>query len=69
MCTFTNTEHASLKVIKVTDPAEDAQDFDFDLTGSGVGTDLDLDTDPASAGTPSEQTFQLKAPASSAPRR
>ena len=61
VCTFTNTKHASLKVIKVTDPASDPQDFDFDLTGTGVGTDLDLDTDPASAGTPSEQTFPLDA--------
>ena len=33
ICTFTNTKHASLKVIKVTDPASDPQDFDFDLTG------------------------------------
>ena len=45
VCTFTNTKHASLKVVKVTDPASDPQDFDFDLTGSGVPADLDLDTD------------------------
>ena len=45
VCTFTNTKHASLKVVKVTDPASDPQDFDFDLTGSAVPADLDLDTD------------------------
>ncbi len=45
----------------MTDPASDPQDFDFDLTGAGVTPDLDLDTDPASAGTPSEQTFPLSA--------
>jgi len=61
ICTFTNTKHASLTVVKVTDPASDPQDFDFDLTGSGVPADLDLDTDPASAGTPSQQAFNLNA--------
>src|SRR5215211_1456930 len=61
VCTFTNTKHASLTVVKVTDPASDPQDFDFDLTGSGVPADLDLDTDPASAGTPSQQAFNLNA--------
>ena len=61
VCTFTNTKGASLKVVKVTDPASDPQDFDFDLTGAGVPTDLDLDTDPGSAGTPSEQTFPFNA--------
>ena len=59
-CTFKNTKHASLTVVKETDPATDPQDFDFDLTGTGIGTDLDLDTDPASA-TPSQQTFSLNA--------
>ena len=61
VCTYTNTKHASLKVVKVTDPASDPQDFDFDLTGTGLSADLDLDTDAASAGTPSEQTFALDA--------
>ena len=61
MCTFTNTKHASLTVVKVTDPASDPQDFDFDLTGSGLPADLDLDTDAGSAGTPSQQAFPLKA--------
>ena len=59
VCTFTNTKHASLTVVKVTDPASDPQDFDFDLTGSGLPADLDLDTDAGSAGTPSQQTFPL----------
>ena len=61
VCTFTNTKDASLKVVKVTDPASDPQDFDFDLTGSGVGTDLDLDTDAGNAALPSEQTYPLNA--------
>src|SRR5215216_661021 len=61
VCTFTNTKHASLKVVKVTDPASDPQDFDFDLTGSGVPANLDLDTDPASAGTPFQASFDLDA--------
>ena len=61
VCTFTNTKHASLKVVKVTDPASDPQDFDFDLTGTGVGTDLDLDTDGGNAVLPSEQTYPLDA--------
>src|SRR5215216_1231269 len=60
-CVFTNTKHASLTVVKATDPASDPQDFDFDLTGLGVPADLDLDTDPASAGTPSQQSFSLNA--------
>ena len=57
VCTFTNTKHASLTVVKVTDPASDPQDFDFDLTGSGVPADLDLDTDAGNATLPSQQTF------------
>ena len=61
VCTFTNTKHASLKVVKVTDPASDPQDFDFDLTGSGVPADLDLDTDAGDATLPSQQTFNLNA--------
>jgi hypothetical protein len=61
VCTYTNTKHASLTIIKVTDPASDPQDFDFDLTGTGVGTDLDLDTDATSVGTPSQHTFDLNA--------
>ena len=59
VCTFTNTKHASLKVVKVTDPASDPQDFDFDLTGSGVPADLDLDTDAGDATLPSQDTFNL----------
>src|SRR5215210_1560516 len=59
VCTFTNTKGASLTVVKVTDPASDAQDFDFDLTGAGVPADLDLDTDDSSAGTPNLQTFPI----------
>ena len=58
VCTFTNTEHASLTVKKVTDPASDPQDFDFDLTGTGLQADLDLDTDAGNATLPSEQTFR-----------
>ncbi len=61
VCTFTNTKHASLTVVKATVPASDPQDFDFDLTGSGVPADLDLDTDAASAGTPSQDSFSLDA--------
>ncbi len=61
VCTFTNTKHASLKVVKVTDPASDPQDFDFDLTGSGVPADLDLDTDAGDATLPSQDTFTLDA--------
>jgi uncharacterized repeat protein (TIGR01451 family) len=61
VCTFTNTKEASLKVVKVTDPASDPQDFDFDLTGSGLPADLDLDTDAGNATLPSEQTFALNA--------
>ena len=61
VCTFTNTKHASLKVVKVTDPASDPQDFDFDLTGSGVPADLDLDTDGGDATLPSQDTFTLDA--------
>ena len=60
-CTFTNTKDASLKVIKVTDPASDPQDFDFDLTGLGLPADLDLDTDAGDATLPSQQTFNLNA--------
>ena len=61
VCTFTNTKHASLTVVKVTDPASDPQDFDFDLTGSGVPADLDLDTDGGNATLPSQDTFALTA--------
>ena len=61
VCTFTNTKHASLTVVKVTDPASDPQDFDFDLTGSGVPADLDLDTDAGDATLPSQQAFSLNA--------
>ena len=61
VCTFTNTKHASLTVVKVTDPASDPQDFDFDLTGSGVPADLDLDTDAGDAGAPSQDSFTLDA--------
>jgi hypothetical protein len=61
VCTFTNTKHASLTVVKVTDPASDPQDFDFDLTGLGVPADLDLDTDGGDATLPSQQTFSLSA--------
>ncbi len=61
MCTFTNTKHASLTVVKVTDPASDPQDFDFDLTGSGVPADLDLDTDAGNATLPSQDSFSLNA--------
>ena len=61
MCTFTNTKHASLTVVKVTDPASDPQDFDFDLTGSGVPADLDLDTDAGDATLPSQDSFSLNA--------
>src|SRR4029079_11565625 len=48
-CTFTNTKDATLRYTKVTDPAEDAQDFAFTASGTGVTNDT-LDTDPASAG-------------------
>ena len=58
VCTFTNTKHASLTVVKVTDPASDPQDFDFDLTGSGVPADLDLDTDAGDATLPSQALVQ-----------
>ena len=61
VCTFTNTKHASLTVVKETDPASDPQDFDFDLTGSGVPADLDLDTDAGDATLPSQETFNLNA--------
>ena len=61
VCTFTNTKHASLTVVKVTDPASDPQDFDFDLTGLGVPADLDLDTDAGDATLPSQDTFNLNA--------
>ena len=61
VCTLTNTKHASLKVVKVTAPAEDPEDFDFNLSGAAVPADLDLDTDPGSAGTPSEETFAIGA--------
>ncbi len=61
VCTFTNTKHASLTVVKVTDPASDPQDFDFDLTGSGVPADLDLDTDAGDATLPSQDSFTLDA--------
>ena len=61
VCTFTNTKHASLTVVKVTDPASDPQDFDFDLTGVGVPADLDLDTDAGNATLPSQDTFSLNA--------
>ena len=61
VCTFTNTKHASLTVVKVTDPASDPQDFDYDLTGLGVPADLDLDTDAGNATLPSQQTFNLTA--------
>jgi hypothetical protein len=60
-CTYTNTKDASLRVVKVTDPASDPQDFDFDLTGLGVSADLDLDTDGGDATLPSQQTFTLNA--------
>src|SRR5215217_1313963 len=60
-CVFTNTQHASLTVVKETDPASDPQDFDFDLTGTGLPTDLDLDTDAGDATLPSSQVFNLNA--------
>ena len=50
-----------MKVVKVTDPASDPQDFDFDLTGPGVPADLDLDTDAGNATLPVAGTFSLNA--------
>ncbi len=61
VCTFENTKHASLTVVKETVPASDPQDFDFDLTGAGVPADLDLDTDAGNATLPSQDTFNLNA--------
>ena len=43
-CTFTNTQQASLKIIKDAVP-NSAQDFDFDGTGTGISADFDLDDD------------------------
>ena len=62
VCTFKNTKHASLTVVKETDPASDPQDFDFDLTGTRRRRpDLDLDTDAGDATLPSQQSFSLNA--------
>src|SRR5215207_9701826 len=61
VCTFTNTKHATLTVVKATDPASDPHDFDFNLTGSGIPADLDLDTDAVDATLPSQDTFSLNA--------
>ena len=57
VCTFTNTEHASVTYQKETVPASDPQDFVFGVTGSGLTEDT-LDTDGASA-TPSSHTDNL----------
>ena len=51
VCTFTNTKDSTVRYIKVTDPACDAQDFIFGVTGTGRSATLD--TDSGSAGTPS----------------
>ena len=62
VCTFTNTKHASLKVVKVTDPASDPQDFDFDLTGCGrAGRSGSRHRSRATRRMPSQQTFPLNA--------
>ena len=58
VCDFENTKHASLTVVKETDPASDPQDFDFDLTGTGLATDLDLDTDATDANLTASHSLQ-----------
>jgi hypothetical protein len=59
-CTFTNTQQASLKIIKDAVP-DGATDFDFDLTGAGLPADLDLDDD-ANGTLPNNQTFSNLTP-------
>ena len=58
-CTFTNTQHATLTVVKEANP-EGSTSFDFDATGTGVPADIDLVDDGGGAGVGS-QTFNLNA--------
>ena len=70
ICTFTNTKlAAALTIRKVTDPAEDPQDFDFGLTRAGIPADLDLDTDGGNATLPSQASPSASPRTSSAPTR
>lgn len=58
LCTFTNVKSATVTVTKVTDPAEDPQDFYIDLASIFNTT---LDTDPASVGTPNTDSTTIPA--------
>src|SRR4029078_11420649 len=49
--TFTNTQDATVRYTKVTDPTPDAQDFVFTTTGSGLTGDT-LDTDRGARSSP-----------------
>ena len=57
VCTFKNTKHASLKVVKVTDPASDPQDFDFDPgRRAGRGQRRPTSTSPTARPRPTTST-------------
>ena len=56
-CTYVNTKHASLTIVKDAVP-NDPQDFSFGVSGTGLVA-FTLDDDPGSGAVPSSRTFQL----------
>jgi hypothetical protein len=58
VCTFTNWQNATLKIVKVTQPVNSGADaFNFSATGTGVTTPFTLDTNGADLTNPSNITM------------